>query len=57
MINYCKSKGPQFGDGLIDYDMVDNDILFCFFNLAMTTMATVKFKDTGEILYVCWYKH
>ena len=45
MINYCKRKGPQFGDDLINYEAVDDDILFCFFNLAMTTTATVKFKE------------
>ena len=45
MIRYCKRKGPKFGDDLIKYHLVDDDILFCFFNLAMTSTATVKFKE------------
>ena len=45
MVNYCKDSGPVFGNKLLQYEKMDLDILFCYFNLAMTSTATVKFKE------------
>ena len=45
MINYLKDNGPVFGNKLLEYEKMDQDILFCYLNLAMTSTATVKFKE------------
>ena len=45
MIKYCKENGTKFGDELVQYSLVDEDVLFCFFNIAMTSTAITKFKD------------
>ena len=41
----CKERGKNFGDALLEYDIVDRDILFCYLKIAMTSTATVKFKE------------
>ena len=41
----CKERGKNFGDALLEYDIVDHNILFCYLNIAMTSTATVKFKE------------
>ena len=45
MVNYFKENGPVFGNKLLEYEKMDQDILFCYLNLAMTSTATVKFKE------------
>ena len=45
LIDICKNGGKQFGDALLDYESIDLDVIVCYFNLAMTSCATVKFKD------------
>ena len=41
----CKSKGKEFGEALLDYGSIDQNVLFCYLNIAMTSTATVKFKE------------
>ena len=41
----CKSKGKEFGEALLDYSSIDQNVLFCYLNIAMTSTATVKFKE------------
>ena len=45
LIHMCKERGKNFGDALLEYDIVDRDILFCYLKIAMTSTATVKFKE------------
>ena len=45
LIDICKNGGEQFGDALLDYESIDLDVMVCYLNLAMTSCATVKFKD------------
>ena len=45
LINICKNGGKQFGDVLCDYESIDLDVIVCYLNLAITSCATVKFKD------------
>ena len=45
LIHMCKERGKNFGDALLEYDIVDHNILFCYLNIAMTSTATVKFKE------------
>ena len=45
LIDICKNGGKQFGDVLCDYESIDLDVIVCYLNLAMTSCATVKFKD------------
>ena len=45
LINICKNRGKQFRDVLCDYKSIDLDVIVCYLNLAMTSCATVKFKD------------
>ena len=41
-IQFCKSKGRKFVDTLLSYESMDENILFCYLNIAMTSTATVK---------------
>ena len=45
LINLCKYKGRNFVNTLLKYERMDNNILFCYLNIAMTSTATVKFKE------------
>ena len=37
--------GTVFGDVLLDYESMDTNVLMCYLNIAMTSTATVKFKE------------
>lgn len=37
--------GTVFGDVLLDYESIDTNVLICYLNIAMTSTATVKFKE------------
>ena len=45
LIDKCKEGGKVFGDYLLDYESTDDGVLFCYLNIAMTSTATVKFKE------------
>ena len=45
LINLCKYKGRNFVNTLLKYERMDKNILFCYLNIAMTSTATVKFKE------------
>ena len=45
MIEICKNRGKEFGDALLEYNSIDHNVLFCYLNIAMTSTATVKFKE------------
>ena len=38
-------RGTVFGDVLLDYESIDTNVLICYLNIAMTSTATVKFKE------------
>ena len=35
----------MFSNDLLNYESIDLDAIVCYLNLAITTCATVKFKD------------
>ena len=45
LIDLCKSKGRNFVNTLLKYERMDKQTLFCYLNIAMTSTATVKFKE------------
>ena len=45
LIRKCVDGGKVFGDFLLDYESIDTDVLICYLNVALTTTATVKFKE------------
>lgn len=45
MIKKCVDGGKVFGDSLLDYASIDTEVLICYLNIAMTSTATVKFKE------------
>ena len=59
LINICKNGCKQFGDVLCNYESIDLDVIVCYLNLAMTSCATVKFKDMmtytklSEVVTMC----
>ena len=43
LILFC--NGEKFGNELLDFDLIDKDILFCYLNIAMTSTANIIFKE------------
>ena len=45
LIKLCKCKGQNFMNNLLKYESMNQNLLFCYLNIAMTSTATVKFKE------------
>ena len=44
-IDWCKSNGRNFADDILKYETMDENYLFCYLNIAMTSTAISKFKE------------